>query len=51
MKVRIAYIVGSTDAKNLWMGTFDSIFAKLLHIDCNKLGYPANFTIYDTQDP
>ena len=50
MKVRIANIVGSTDAKNLWMGTFHSVFAKLLRIDGNKLGYPANFTIYDTQD-
>ncbi|MEH6619309.1 ATP-dependent helicase [Maribacter arcticus] len=50
MKVRIANIVGSTEAKNLWMGTFHSVFAKLLRIDGNKLGYPANFTIYDTQD-
>jgi DNA helicase-2/ATP-dependent DNA helicase PcrA len=50
MKLRIANIVGSTDAKNLWMGTFHSVFAKLLRIDGNKLGYPANFTIYDTQD-
>ena len=50
MKARISNIVGSTDAKNLWMGTFHSVFAKLLRIDGNKLGYPANFTIYDTQD-
>ncbi|WP_339629846.1 UvrD-helicase domain-containing protein [uncultured Maribacter sp.] len=50
MKVRISNIVGSTEAKNLWMGTFHSVFAKLLRIDGNKLGYPANFTIYDTQD-
>lgn len=50
MKARIANIVGSAEAKNLWMGTFHSVFAKLLRIDGNKLGYPANFTIYDTQD-
>ncbi|WP_291967962.1 ATP-dependent helicase [Maribacter sp.] len=50
MKERIAHIVGASEAKNLWMGTFHSVFAKLLRIDGNKLGYPANFTIYDTQD-
>ena len=50
MKERIAHIVGASEAKNLWMGTFHSVFAKLLRIDGSKLGYPANFTIYDTQD-
>ena len=50
MKKRIADIVGSSEAKNLWMGTFHSVFAKLLRFDGNKLGYPSNFTIYDTQD-
>ncbi|SDL22058.1 ATP-dependent helicase [Kriegella aquimaris] len=50
MKKRIADIVGSTEAKNLWMGTFHSVFAKLLRFDGDKLGYPSNFTIYDTQD-
>ncbi|APQ18698.1 ATP-dependent helicase [Maribacter hydrothermalis] len=50
MKARISNIVGASEAKNLWMGTFHSVFAKLLRIDGNKLGYPANFTIYDTQD-
>ena len=50
MKARIANIVGNAEAKNLWMGTFHSVFAKLLRIDGSKLGYPANFTIYDTQD-
>ncbi|SIR29028.1 ATP-dependent helicase [Maribacter ulvicola] len=50
MKARIATIVGNAEAKNLWMGTFHSVFAKLLRIDGDKLGYPANFTIYDTQD-
>lgn len=50
MKKRIASIVGTSEAKNLWMGTFHSVFAKLLRFDGNKLGYPSNFTIYDTQD-
>ncbi|NDV14901.1 AAA family ATPase [Muricauda sp. TY007] len=50
MKKRIATIVGNSEAKNLWMGTFHSVFAKLLRYDGDKLGYPSNFTIYDTQD-
>ncbi|HSP83918.1 MAG TPA: UvrD-helicase domain-containing protein, partial [Gillisia sp.] len=50
MKKRIASIVGNSEAKNLWMGTFHSIFAKMLRFEADKLGYPSNFTIYDTQD-
>ncbi len=50
MKKRIAQIVGNSEAKNLWMGTFHSIFAKILRFEADKLGYPSNFTIYDTQD-
>ncbi len=50
MKHRIADLVGGSEAKNLWMGTFHSIFARLLRSDGPKLGYPSNFTIYDTQD-
>ena len=50
MKERIATIVGNSEAKNLWMGTFHSVFAKILRIEADKLGYPSNFTIYDTQD-
>lgn len=50
MKKRIAEIVGSSEAKNLWMGTFHSVFAKILRFEADKLGYPSNFTIYDTQD-
>ncbi|MGA9588695.1 MAG: UvrD-helicase domain-containing protein, partial [Salegentibacter sp.] len=50
MKHRIAKIVGNSEAKNLWMGTFHSIFAKILRFEADKLGYPSNFTIYDTQD-
>lgn len=50
MKGRIAGIVGDSEAKNLWMGTFHSVFAKILRIEADRLGYPSNFTIYDTQD-
>lgn len=50
MKNRIADIVGGNEAKNLWMGTFHSVFAKILRIEADKLGYPSNFTIYDSKD-
>ena len=50
MKGRISQIVGSSEAKNLWMGTFHSVFAKILRFEGHRLGYPSNFTIYDTQD-
>jgi len=50
MKKRISTIVGPSEGKNLWMGTFHSIFAKILRMEASKLGYPSNFTIYDTQD-
>jgi DNA helicase II / ATP-dependent DNA helicase PcrA len=49
MKKRITEIVGA-EAKNLWMGTFHSVFAKILRFEAGKLGFPSNFTIYDTQD-
>ncbi len=50
MKERIAGIVGTNEAKNLWMGTFHSVFARILRAEADKLGFPSNFTIYDTQD-
>jgi DNA helicase-2/ATP-dependent DNA helicase PcrA len=50
MKERIAKIVGQSEAKNLWMGTFHSVFAKILRLEAQKIGYPNNFTIYDTDD-
>ncbi|NNE03252.1 MAG: UvrD-helicase domain-containing protein, partial [Eudoraea sp.] len=50
MKKRIAELAGASETKNLWMGTFHSVFARLLRFDGDKLGYPSNFTIYDTQD-
>lgn len=50
MKERIAGVVGHSEAKNLWMGTFHSVFARILRSEADRLGYPSNFTIYDTQD-
>jgi ATP-dependent DNA helicase UvrD/PcrA len=50
MKNRIATVVGNSEAKNLWMGTFHSVFARILRSEGHHLGYPSNFTIYDTQD-
>lgn len=50
MKERILRILGSNEAKNLWMGTFHSVFAKILRVEADKIGYPNNFTIYDTDD-
>ncbi len=49
MRDRIGKIVG-TEAKSIWMGTFHSIFAKILRIEADKIGYTSNFTIYDTDD-
>jgi len=49
MKERITKLVGN-EARNVWMGTFHSIFARVLRVDGEKLGYPSNFTIYDTDD-
>jgi len=50
MKERVVRIVGDSEAQNIWIGTFHSIFARVLRIESEKLGYPSNFTIYDTQD-
>ncbi|MEC8739533.1 MAG: UvrD-helicase domain-containing protein [Bacteroidota bacterium] len=49
MRERIEKIVG-LEARNLWMGTFHSVFARILRIEAEKLGYPRNFTIYDADD-
>ncbi|MGN6179533.1 MAG: UvrD-helicase domain-containing protein, partial [Mucilaginibacter sp.] len=49
MRERITNLVGP-EAKNIWMGTFHSVFAKILRVEAEKLGYPSNFTIYDTDD-
>lgn len=50
MKERIAKVVGPGKAQHLWMGTFHSVFAKILRIEAEKIGYPQDFTIYDTAD-
>lgn len=50
MKIRIADIVGTQAASSLWMGTFHSIFSRILRYEAESLGYSSNFTIYDTQD-
>ena len=50
MKERIAKVVGQSEARSLWMGTFHSVFARILRSEAHYLGFPANFTIYDSQD-
>ena len=50
MKERIAGVVGNNTSRYLWMGTFHSIFARILRAESAQIGYPSNFTIYDTQD-
>ena len=50
MKERIAKVAGPSDARALWMGTFHSVFARILRSEGHHLGYPSNFTIYDMQD-
>lgn len=50
MKARIIKLVGNSDAKNVWMGTFHSVFARVLRSEAHRIGYPSNFTIYDTDD-
>ena len=50
MKERIVKIVGEDTARHLWMGTFHSIFARILRIESPSLGYPSNYSIYDTID-
>jgi DNA helicase-2/ATP-dependent DNA helicase PcrA len=49
MRDRIEKIVGN-DARNIWMGTFHSVFARMLRAEAHHIGYPSNFTIYDTDD-
>lgn len=50
MKERITQLVNASDARNVWMGTFHSIFARILRIEAEKIGFTSNFTIYDTDD-
>src|SRR6187549_742321 len=50
MKERVEKVLGNTEARNLYIGTFHSVFARILRSEAPKLGYPSNFTIYDTDD-
>ena len=50
MKERIEKILGNSEARNLYIGTFHSVFARILRVEAPRMGYPNNFTIYDTDD-
>ncbi len=50
MKERIAGVVGENISRYLWMGTFHSVFARILRIEHEMTGYPANYTIFDAAD-
>src|SRR5436309_15286269 len=50
MKERVEKILGNREARNLYIGTFHSVFARILRAEASRLGYPNNFTIYDTDD-
>jgi len=50
MKSRISFMIGDGESKNIWMGTFHSVFAKILRFEAHKIGFTSDFTIYDTQD-
>ncbi len=50
MKERVEKILGNGEARNLYIGTFHSVFARILRFEADKIGYPRNFTIYDTDD-
>ena len=50
MKERVEKILGNTEARNLYIGTFHSVFARILRAEAPRIGYPSNFTIYDTDD-
>ena len=50
MKDRIGSLINESYARQLWMGTFHSVFARILRVEADKIGYPKQFTIYDTED-
>ncbi len=50
MKERVERILGNNEARNLYIGTFHSVFARILRFEADKIGYPRNFSIYDTDD-
>ncbi|MFM7309006.1 MAG: ATP-dependent helicase, partial [Flavobacteriales bacterium] len=50
MKNRISKLIGDADSRHIWMGTFHSIFARILRIESEKINFPRNFSIYDSAD-
>ncbi|MBV5342126.1 UvrD-helicase domain-containing protein, partial [bacterium] len=50
MKARVAAMVGDKTARYLWMGTFHSIFSRILRAEAERIGFSKNFTIYDSAD-
>src|SRR5678809_992093 len=50
MKERVEKILGNNEARNLYIGTFHSVFARILRGEAHRMGYPSSFTIYDTDD-
>src|SRR3954471_9232443 len=50
MRERVEKILGNSEARNLYIGTFHSVFARILRAEAHRIGYPNNFTIYDTND-
>src|SRR6478672_2516428 len=50
MKERVEKILGNKEARNLYIGTFHAVFARIMRAEATKLGFPRNFTIYDTDD-
>jgi DNA helicase-2/ATP-dependent DNA helicase PcrA len=50
MKSRIALLAGEETARRLWMGTFHSIFSRILRRESDKIGFRSDFTVYDAQD-
>lgn len=50
MKERVSRVIDEKEASNVWMGTFHSVFARILRLESDRINYPRNFTIYDTQD-
>src|SRR3954471_14025702 len=50
MKERIGHILGNRESRNLYIGTFHSVFARIMRAEAHRIGYPNSFTIYDTDD-
>lgn len=50
MRERVEKLIGNSEARSVWLGTFHSIFARILRVEAERLGFSHNFTIYDTDD-